>query len=105
MKTIPEEQLEALEEYLADGAWHHSRAITRATGLGGVTIRAIANECCNMVSNTSQGYKLLEHADLDEINHSIADLFSRINKIRIRALSLSAWRDSHFPEEQGDLDL
>ncbi len=104
MKTT-KEQLSALKSFLSDGSWRKTKEIHTATGITGVMLRKIATETHCMVSNTQDGYKLLEHATLAEIDHSIADLYSRITKMSARARAIAAYRDQHFPGEQGELEL
>tara|TARA_B100001057_G_C22559646_1_gene836762 strand:- start:375 stop:713 length:339 start_codon:yes stop_codon:yes gene_type:complete len=65
--------------------WMKSKELERGTGFNGAKIRAIANGSCTLVSNTQQGYRHVDYATVDEVQHSIADLRSRIAHMARRA--------------------
>lgn len=84
---------DAVFKYLRDGKWRTASEIHKATGVRPVELRKIANETVQLVSG-QRGYRLIECATLDEIDHNIASLRSRSRKINDRADALLSikWR-------------
>ena len=85
IRMTKEENASCIVSYLSDGKWRKKDEIVNATGINERTIRHIANETGDIISNSQQGYKLASMATDEEKQHQINDLYSRIRSMATRA--------------------
>ena len=78
------EELEAVMAALKDGEWHKGPDIRSACGVKERQIRHMAEVTAKLISG-NEGYKRVDMATQEEIDHHIASLRSRANKITRRA--------------------
>lgn len=75
---------EKVMTFLSDGKWHKGTVIKMISGVNERMIRSIAEKTAKLISG-NEGYKRVDKASENEINHHIASLRSRANKITLRA--------------------
>ena len=69
--------------------WETQRTITGQTGLSGVTVRQVCQAYPAMFVSSTSGYKLAAFASRYEVQHCVATLISRSEKMISRAAALS----------------
>ena len=78
-----------LLRYLDDGNWHTAKQIESLTGIRARMVRLIAEETGTLLGG-QHGYKRVDMASADEINHTINALRSRCAAMTERVFKLEA---------------
>lgn len=78
--------LAALKHYLRGRGWTKRRDICAALGLKDDALRALARYSDGAITSSSaRGYILTDEASVSEARHSVAELLSRSQQLRLRA--------------------
>ena len=79
-----EDELAKVLNALKDGQWHKGPTIREACGVNERQIRHMAEVTAKLISG-NEGYKRVDLATQEEIDHHVASLRSRADKIARRA--------------------
>lgn len=93
--TINQPDIDRVLRALAHGQWMKGREVTRLHGIPFRKIRAVAEQTGEIISG-QKGYKLTRYATPEERNACIADLESRANHMRARAMLIRRYAVRHM---------
>lgn len=88
-RTTPHYERNAMVNFMLDQTgWVTQTEITNYTGLSGVQVRRVCQVYQDQFISSTEGYKLTVNASRREIQHCVATLISRANKMLNRARNL-----------------